>query len=153
MMGPRIKQWLTSMVLRCRAGDVQGLIAEKWRRGPGVLVLCLTLFAPPVAAALFKVWVQHDTLRLGYALTAAEERAAELNNQIRQLDVELAAERSPARLVTMAQHLELVAPSPDQLWRDDRDAEKSRPGSPAVATRRQDRPSLAKASGAEHARP
>lgn len=69
----------------------------------------------PVSACLFRVWVHQESVRLGYQLSAEERRAGDLSQLERQLELELAAERSPARLVQLAKTLGLKPPAPTQV--------------------------------------
>ncbi len=69
----------------------------------------------PVSACLFRVWVHQEAVRLGYQLSSEERRGRELAQLERQLELELAAERSPTHLVHLAKQLGLRAPSPTQV--------------------------------------
>jgi hypothetical protein len=69
----------------------------------------------PVSACLFRVWVHQESVRLGYQLSTEERRSGELSQLERQLELELAAERSPARLVQLAKTLGLRPPAPTQV--------------------------------------
>ena len=69
----------------------------------------------PVTCALFRVWVQQDAVRLGYALSAQERRGDALRATFVELEVEAAAARSPAHLAQIAARLGLRPPTPDQL--------------------------------------
>lgn len=75
----------------------------------------VTCVVAPVSACMFRVWVHHETVRLGYQLSAEERRGHELSEQVKQLEVELAAERSPGRLMQLARTLGLHAPQPSQV--------------------------------------
>ena len=72
---------------------------------------------PVVGAGLFRVWLHHDVVALGYELSRAERARYRLQDELRQLEVELAAERSPARLEARAVALGLEAPKAEQLRR------------------------------------
>lgn len=61
-----------------------------------------------VGAALFRVWVYQDAVQLGYRLSEREDELRQLRNDARQLEIELAAERSPAHLSELARSLNLV---------------------------------------------
>ncbi len=78
------------------------------------LALCVAT-ALPVAACLFKVWVHHDAVQVGYRLSEEEHHKKQLSNAVHQLEVELAAERTPARLLQLAKKLGLTPPAPGQL--------------------------------------
>lgn len=69
----------------------------------------------PVSALLFRVWVHQEAVRLGYQLSAEERHANELGQLERQLELELAAERSPTHLVQLAKRLGLKPPAPTQV--------------------------------------
>jgi cell division protein FtsL len=81
----------------------------------------------PVVAGLFKVWVYQDAIQLGYRLSEREEERRRLRNDVRQLELELASERAPARLLQLATRLGLAAPTPAQIF----DAGEGRRASPA----------------------
>jgi hypothetical protein len=81
----------------------------------GALIFAGLAVAAPVAAGLFRVWVHQDAVQLGYRLSEREENRKNLRNTLRQLEIELAAERSPAALVAMAQRLKMVPPAPEQM--------------------------------------
>ena len=76
----------------------------------------IVLLAAPVAAGLFRVWVHHDAVQSGYALSKEEARRSELQAVNEQLSVELAAERSPERLSRRAAKLSLSPPVPRQIF-------------------------------------
>lgn len=69
----------------------------------------------PVSAGLFRIWVHQDAIQQGYALSAEETRRERLRETSRELEVEVAAARSPARLTHLAANLGLKAPIPGQL--------------------------------------
>lgn len=73
-------------------------------------------FAAPVAAALFRVWVNQDAVQMGYALGAEASKRRELTETIEKLEVELAAERSPERLMQLARKLGLSAAPPERIF-------------------------------------
>jgi hypothetical protein len=75
------------------------------------VVLSVTIGAP-VSAALFKVWVAQDAVQAGYRLSAREDERRRLRNELRQLEVELASERTPSRLSDLAHTLGLEPPAP-----------------------------------------
>jgi hypothetical protein len=68
-----------------------------------------------MAAGLFRVWVHHDAMQMGYALSDEGARRRDLRRHKRQLEVELAAERSPASLARLAKKNGLRPPAPDQV--------------------------------------
>lgn len=80
-----------------------------------MLWVLLAAVATPVAAGLFRVWVHQSSVQVGYALSAQHARRNELNELVRQLELELAAERSPARLSRLAEQLGLSRPKPEQV--------------------------------------
>lgn len=69
----------------------------------------------PMSVGLFRVWVHQDTVQMGYALSAEERRRDTLRASAHELEVELAAARSPARLAVLANKLGLQPPVPGQL--------------------------------------
>lgn len=79
------------------------------------LLIFVTCVVAPVSACLFRVWVHHETVRLGYQLSAEERKGHELSETVKRLEVELAAERSPGRMMQMARDLGLHAPQPSQV--------------------------------------
>jgi hypothetical protein len=74
-------------------------------------VLLAVTIAVPVGAALFRVWVHQDAVRLGYELSTQEDQRRKVRNELRQLEVELAAEKTPSRLSDLARTLGLVPPA------------------------------------------
>lgn len=68
-----------------------------------------------VSAGLLRVWVHQDTVQLGYQLSASEKRAAELNDLVHQLEIELTAELSPDRLAQHAGPLGLMPAASAQI--------------------------------------
>jgi hypothetical protein len=69
----------------------------------------------PMSVGLFRVWVHQDAVQMGYALSAEEHRREALRASAHELEVELAASRSPARLASLAGKLGLKPPAPGQL--------------------------------------
>jgi hypothetical protein len=80
-------------------------------------VLWLALCAVFVGACLFRVWVHHDAVYVGYQLSEQEGRRRELRRVEHQPEVELGAEKSPKRLTKVAKGLGLAPPRPEQLLR------------------------------------
>ncbi len=74
-------------------------------------VMLAVTIAAPVGAALFRVWVHQDAVRLGYELSAREDQRRKVRNELRQLEVELAAEKTPPRLADLARSLGLEPPT------------------------------------------
>jgi hypothetical protein len=68
-----------------------------------------------VAALLVVVGLRVHSTDLGYRLDALRGEQARLGTLIRQLDVEVATLKSPARIETRARQLGLGAPAPDQV--------------------------------------
>jgi hypothetical protein len=89
------------------------------RLGTTSLALSAALAALPVSAALFRVWVHHDRVAMSYVLSEAGAKRQELRRQLMQLEVELAAERSPERLSERAAALGLAPASPAQILAGD----------------------------------
>lgn len=79
------------------------------------LVFIALVAGAPVAAGLFRVWVHHDAVQKGYDLSEEGGRRRELRREEQQLEVELAAERAPDRLVRLARQLGLGPPHPEQI--------------------------------------
>ncbi len=88
-----------------------------------------------VLAALFRVWVYQDAVQLGYRLSEREEERRRLRNEVRQLEVELAAERSPARLKDAARSLGLVPPDARQVLAPSLGRRAAKPAGEAEASR------------------
>jgi len=80
----------------------------------GAIFAAAMLF--PVAAGLFRVWVNQDAVHVGYALSEQTKRRDDLRALIRELEVELAAERSPERLMRLANKLGLKPPTSDKTF-------------------------------------
>ena len=73
---------------------------------------------PVVAAALFYVWTQVTTVRLGYALSAAGDAHRVLLEQNRALRIETAALKSPDRLEKLGrERFGLGTPRTEQVVR------------------------------------
>jgi hypothetical protein len=79
------------------------------------MVFFVWMAAMPVSAGLFRVWVHQDAVQMGYSLSSQEHRREGLRATERELEVELAAARSPVRLKQLAANLGLKAPAPGQL--------------------------------------
>ncbi len=79
------------------------------------IVFYVGLAAMPVSSGLFRVWVHQDAVQSGYSLSAQEHRRELLRASARELEVELAAAHSPARLARLAASLGLKPPAPGQL--------------------------------------
>jgi cell division protein FtsL len=78
-------------------------------------LFCVALVAAPVMAGLFRVWVHNDAVQVGYQLSEGEAQRKELRRAKQQLEVELAAEKSPDRLTKLAAKLGMAPVRPDQL--------------------------------------
>ncbi len=74
------------------------------------IMLAVTI-AAPVGAALFRVWVHQEAVCLGYELSAKEDQRRKVRNELRQLEVELAAEKTPSRLSDLARTHGLEPPA------------------------------------------
>ncbi|MBK8013394.1 MAG: cell division protein FtsL [Deltaproteobacteria bacterium] len=82
------------------------------------LVLCVGIALPVVAAALFHVWANVTSVRLGYALSHASEMHRVLLEENRGLRVELETLRSQKRLEQLArERFHLASPRPEQIVR------------------------------------
>ena len=95
-----------------RAAVAKGLLMLKalWQGlSLGLVIAAL------MGAGLFRVWVHNDAVQAGYQLSAAEAQRKELRRTKQQLEVELAAEKSPERLTRLAQKLGLGPVSPERL--------------------------------------
>ncbi len=83
----------------------------------GPLGLSVALVAPVVAAALFYVWTQVTTVRLGYELSEAGEAHQAFLERNRGLRIEVAALKATERLKLLAPQYSLVSPKGDQIVR------------------------------------
>jgi cell division protein FtsL len=88
-----------------------------------------------VICALAVVGLRVQSVHLGYRLDTLRAERAELTTLMRQLQVELATLRSPARIESRARELGLVMPAREQL----RLAREFVPGDSGVAAARQAR--------------
>ncbi len=71
---------------------------------------------PVVMAALFYVWTNVTTVRLGYQLSEAAKTQRELSEENRGLRVEVAALKAPDRLQRLAKlQLGLAPPKTEQV--------------------------------------
>lgn len=84
-------------------------LALRW-----VLFFC-ALSSVPVGAALVRVWLRQEAVAQGYLLSRAQQQREALRAQIRKLELEHAAGRTPVRLQRMATALGLVPATPDQI--------------------------------------
>ncbi len=78
-------------------------------------LLVLAALATPVAAGLFRVWVNQDAVQIGYGLSFEAKRRTRLAKLAQELEVELSAERSPARLLRMAEARGLAPVPPERM--------------------------------------
>ena len=65
---------------------------------------------------MFRVWVYQDAVQLGYKLSVEEKRRQTLHRRVREYRLELASERSPARLEWFARQLKLVRPTAEDIF-------------------------------------
>jgi cell division protein FtsL len=83
---------------------------------PGPIGISVCIAAPVVMAALFYVWTNVTTVRLGYELSDAAKVHRELIEQNRGLRVEVAALKAPDRLARLAKlHHDLAPPQTAQV--------------------------------------
>lgn len=84
----------------------------------GVLGKTMVVVAPVVAAALFYVWAEITTVRLGYTLSQASDAHGSLLEVNRGLRIEVAALRAPERLERLAvERFQLEPPRTEQVIR------------------------------------
>lgn len=84
----------------------------------GVLGKSMVIVAPVVAAALFFVWAEITTMRLGYTLSQASDAHKSLLEVNRGLRIEVAALRAPERLERLAvERFHLEPPKTEQVIR------------------------------------
>jgi cell division protein FtsL len=79
------------------------------------VTLALTLALVLVVGALAVVGLRVQSVRVGYKLDAMRAERVELGALIRQLEVEVATLRSPARVESRARELGLVTPARQQV--------------------------------------
>ena len=96
-----------------RAARVPRPQRSEWRRHYwAVLLLSLCL----VGVVLLHVWLRLQVVRFGYALSTTSKLQSQLEQERRELTVELATLTSPDRLEAMARkRLGLVAPEKGQV--------------------------------------
>ena len=78
-------------------------------------LMFLAALAAPAGAGLFRVWVNQDSVQMGYALSEATAERRRLQDQLHELEVELAAETSPEQLSRLARRLGLQPPTANQI--------------------------------------
>ena len=93
----------------------QQLHREMDPRVPRSVMLALSGALLLVVCALGAVGLRVHGVHLGYRLDAVRAERAELAMLLRQLEVELATLRSPARLESRARELGLVMPASQQV--------------------------------------
>ena len=84
-------------------------------RVPRSVMLALSGALVIVAFALAVVGLRVQSVHLGYRLDAVRAERAELTMLLRQLEVELATQRSPARIESRARELGLITPASEQV--------------------------------------
>jgi len=93
----------------------QQLHREMDPRVPRSVLLALGGALVVVACALAVVGLRLQSVHLGYRLDALRAERTELAMLLRQLEVELATQRSPARIESRARELGLTAPGREQV--------------------------------------
>ena len=93
----------------------QQLHREMDPRVPRSVMLALGGALVIVACALAVVGLRMQSVHLGYRLDAVRAERAELSMLLRQLQVELATQRSPARIESRARELGLIMPTREQV--------------------------------------
>lgn len=95
------------------------LAGMRARRGPRETRLALAVVlaaAVLVGMALLLVWVRLQTVNTGYQLSAARHLAHRLEQEKRELEIEIATLTSPRRLERLArQRLGMGTPAPHQV--------------------------------------
>ena len=84
-------------------------------RVPRSLMLALSGALVIVACALAVVGLRVQSVHVGYRLDAVRSERAELAMLLSQLEVELATQRSPARIESRARELGLITPAREQV--------------------------------------
>jgi cell division protein FtsL len=83
-----------------------------------ILRKTMAIVAPVVCAALFYVWAQVTTTRLGYTVSQVSDTHRSLLEVNRGLRIEVAALRAPERLERLAiERFRLVPPKNEQVIR------------------------------------
>ena len=113
----------------------QQLHREMDPRVPRSVMLALGGALVIVACTLAVVGLRMQSVHLGYRLDAVRAQRAELTMLLGQLQVELATQRSPARIESRARELGLVMPAREQM----RLAREFVPGDSGVAAAQQGR--------------
>ena len=113
----------------------QQLHREMDPRVPRSVMLALSGALVIVACVLAVVGLRMQSVHLGYRLDAVRAQRAELTMLLRQLQVELATQRSPARIESRARELGLIMPAREQV----RLAREFVPGDSGVAAAQQGR--------------
>ena len=113
----------------------QQLHREMDPRVPRSVMLALSGALVVVVCALAVVGLRMQSVHLGYRLDAVRAQRAELTMLLRQLQVELATQRSPARIESRARELGLIMPDREQV----RLAREFVPGDSGVAAAQQGR--------------
>jgi cell division protein FtsL len=84
----------------------------------GVLAKTMVIVGPLLAAALFYVWAEVTTVRMGYMMSQASDAHRTLLEENRGLRIEVAALRAPERLERLAiERYKLEAPKSEQVIR------------------------------------
>ena len=79
----------------------------------GIWMVLMSLF---IAELLVYTWVRVQCIRVGYDISAAADKQAELIAEKKKLTIELARLKSPQRIAWIAKtRLNLVTPSPQQI--------------------------------------
>ena len=68
-----------------------------------------------VLACMAHVWLRLQVIRLGYDLSAARAMQLRLEHERRELEIELATLRDPARIERVARRLGMIAPRAGQV--------------------------------------
>ncbi|MDP7038683.1 MAG: hypothetical protein QGI45_05955 [Myxococcota bacterium] len=78
-------------------------------------ICCFVALVLLVGAGLFRIWVYQDVLQIGYQLSAAQQGSSRLQANLKQLELELAAEKTPKKLIGLADALGLQQPKHWQI--------------------------------------
>ena len=70
----------------------------------------------PATVGIFRVWVHQDVIQLGYQLSVAEKERRQFIAELEELQVEIAAVKSPDRLERMAKNLKLFQPAAGAVY-------------------------------------
>lgn len=102
-----------TIAVRRRAAERPVLLARVIRRQLVRRLLVLGSFL--VVACIAHVWLRLQVIKIGYDLSAARAMQLRLEHERRELEIEVATLRDPARIERAARQLGMTAPRPGQV--------------------------------------